>query len=293
MAELLAQGWITPSIAYAVSAIGSFLGLAFASRARRTTGFFRWQWLSLAALSIGGVAVWSMHFVAMLGYTVSGTAIRYDAVLTAISGIVPVLVMGFALHLVVRRPSTGWLLCGGVLLGVGVIAMHYTGMASMNIHGELHHDPAYVALSCVIAVVAATAALWFARHLRSPGSMTLAALVMAVAVTSVHYTGMAGVHITPTDFMHVGAPEGMRARDLLLPLMTGMFVFLLICSLFLLLGGEEEYERRGYAAPSHRAAEHTIQSADVYYVPRHGAPQTPAPAPHAPRPGDDVWTRRR
>ncbi|HJE60232.1 MAG TPA: histidine kinase, partial [Nocardiopsis listeri] len=67
MADIFPQGLLTPALAYAVSVIGSFLGLVFASRARRTTGLVRWQWLILAALSLGGIAVWSMHFIAMLG----------------------------------------------------------------------------------------------------------------------------------------------------------------------------------------------------------------------------------
>lgn len=288
MADLFSQDWITPAIAYVVSVIGSFLGLTFAARARQATGFFRWQWLSLAALSLGGMAVWSMHFIAMLGYSVSGIAIRYDTLLTVVSGIVPILVMGVALHTAVRTSTFGWLLFSGFLLGVGVIAMHYTGMASMNLHGDVHHAPGFVALACVIAVVAATVALWFARYLRGMGSMALASLIMGVAVTSMHYTGMAGMHITPPDSVRHGPPAGTPAPDLLLPLIMSLFVFLLICSLFLLLGGED-YEYRDYSRPSHRSTEHTTQSSDAFYVPKHGAPESTPPA--ARRPGGDIWTR--
>ncbi|WP_026118983.1 MHYT domain-containing protein [Nocardiopsis ganjiahuensis] len=291
MSDLLPQGWMTPAIAYTISAIGSFLALAFASRARRATGFIRWQWLGLAALSLGGIAVWAMHFVAMLGYTAPGSPLRYDVLLTAISGVIPILVTGTALHLVLRRPTAARLLTSGTLVGIGVVAMHYTGVAAMNTHGEMHHDPVYIALSCVIAVAAATVALWCARDLRGLPSMLLAALVMAAAVTAMHYTGMAGLHVVPPDFTPIGAPDGAKARDLILPLITGLFVFLLICSLFLLLGGDEERERRDYARPSHRAAEHTVQSSDASYRPRHGSPE--GPPPNRSRPADDVWTRRR
>ena len=292
MSDLLPQGWMTPATAYVISAVGSFLGLAFASRARRATGFFRWQWLGLAALSIGGIAIWAMHFVAMFGYSVTGSPLRYDVLLTVISGLLPIAVTLIALHLVLRRPTTGRLVASGTLVGVGVIAMHYTGVAAMNVHGSVHHDPAYVALSCVIAVAAATTALWFARDLQHLGGIALAAVIMAAAVTSMHYTGMAGLHVTPTDFNPIGAPDGAKARDLLLPVIIGLFVFLLICSLFLLLGGEDEYDRRDYTRPSHRAAEHNVQSSDASYLPRHGAPQEPVRRQQS-RPGDDVWTRRR
>jgi NO-binding membrane sensor protein with MHYT domain len=292
VSDLLPQGWMAPSIAYAISAVGSFLGLAFAARARRTTGFFRWQWLALAALSLGGMAVWAMHFVAMLGYTVTGSPLRYDVPLTVISGVIPILVIGIALHLILRRPTTVRILTSGFLVGGGVITMHHTGVAAMNTHGSTHHDPVHVALSCVIAVVAATVALWCARNLHGFGTIALASAVMAAAVTAMHYTSMAGVHVTSPGFTPVGPPDGARAQDLLLPVITGLFVFLLTCSLFLLLGGEDETGRRDYGRPSHRAPEHTVQVGDTSYRPRHQAPQTPRSGP-PPRPRDDVWSPKR
>ena len=291
MADLFPQGLLTPSLAYAVSALGSFLGLTFATRARQATGFIRWQWLALAAFSLGGMAVWSMHFIAMLGHTIPGTILRYDPLLTLVSGVVPILVMGVALFLVIHYDDTSRLLLAGILLGIAVIAMHYTGMASINLHGELHHSLLPVILSCVIAVVASTVALWFARHLKHLGTMAGASLVMALAITAMHYTGMAGLHVIAPEFTRYGAPEGAKAADLVLPLIVGMFVFLLICSLFLLLSGDED-DRRNYSRPSHRSTEHNLQRAHEDYVPRHGAPTTSLPS-ERPRPErDDVWTRR-
>lgn len=285
VSDLLPQGWMTPSIAYAISVIGSFLGLSFAARARRTTGFFRWQWQGLAALALGGMAIWAMHFVAMLGFSVPGTALRYDGPLTAVSGVIPVVATVLALHLIVRQATAVRLLASGVLVGVGIIAMHHVGVVAMNVHGTMHHDPTLTAVSAVIAVVASTVALWCARQLQGPPAILLASAVMAAAVTATHYTSMAGMHVVPPDFTPVSPPDGAKAWDLLLPVITGLFVLLLICSLFLLLGDDEENERRDYSRASHRAAEHTVGSEDTY-TPRHGAPSEP-------RPGDDVWTRRR
>ncbi len=282
MSDLLPQGWMTPSIAYAISAVGAFLGLSFAARARRTTGFFRWQWQALAAVSLGGMAVWAMHFVAMLGFTIPGTPLRYDGLLTAVSGVIPVLVSVLALQLVLRAATAVRVLASGLLLGSGIVAMHHVGVAAMNLHGTLHHDPFTVALSAVIAVVAATVALWCAVQRSGPIATVLASLVLAGAVTATHYTSMAGTHVVPADFTPVSAPDGAKAWDLLLPVITGLLVLLLTCSLFLLLGDDEEYERGN--RPSPRAAEHG--DAEEAYTPRHGVPAVP-------RPGDDVWTRRR
>ncbi|PDP89292.1 histidine kinase [Glycomyces fuscus] len=287
MLDHLAQDWLTPSIAFAVSVIGSFLGLSFASRARRARGPVRWQWLALASLSLGGMAVWSMHFIAMMGFSPPGAAIRYDATLTVVSGLIAIAVMAVALTLTVAGGTAPRLLLGGLIAGTGVVAMHYLGMYSMNVHGEIHHDPLYVALSCAVALVAATASLWFASRLRGLPAITAASVAMAVAVTTMHYTGMMGVHFTEPRFSRHGPPPGSSAPDLVLPLLTGLFVFLLICSLFLLLGEEErpDHSRRAdpSAPPPSRSAP---EEPPAGYVPRH------ATGPQAP-PADDVWTRRR
>ncbi len=288
MLDHLAQDWLTPSIAFAVSVIGSFLGLSFASRARRTTGIVRWQWLLLASLALGGMAVWSMHFIAMMGFSPPGTAIRYDAVLTVVSGLIAIVVMAVALTLTIVKRTSAWLLLGGFIAGTGVIAMHYLGMYSMNVHGEIHHDPLYVALACAVALVAATASLWFASRLRGFPAITAASVAMAVAVTTMHYTGMMGVHFTEPRFSRNSPPPGSSAPDLVLPLLAGLFVFMLICSLFLLLGVEEErpdYSRRT-AAPTAPPPGDEPEASPAGYVPRHATgPQTAL--------SDDVWTRRR
>ncbi|WP_306368658.1 MHYT domain-containing protein [Nocardiopsis sp. CC223A] len=294
--DVFGQDWLTPAIAFTVSVIGSFLGLSFAHRARRATGLARWHWTFLASLALGGMAVWSMHFIAMMGFRLSGTAIRYDTLLTLVSGAIAIVVMGFALALSLRNRRTIWLLLSGLLLGFGVIAMHYTGVASMNVHGELHLDPGYVAASCAIAIVAATVALWFATRVTGLGANAGASVLMGIAVTSMHYTGMAGVHHEAPEFTRYGAPEGSTVPDLLLPMIVVLFVFLLICSLFLLLGVEDErtdYSRR----PEHAAAvpaDDAVRPGDAGYSPRHASapPALPA-AGERYRPADDVWTRRR
>ncbi|GAB2516725.1 MHYT domain-containing protein [Nocardiopsis aegyptia] len=287
MTDHLSQDWLTPAIAFAVSVCGSLLGLAFAARARRARGAALWQWLVLAALSLGGMAVWSMHFIAMMGFRVPGVSIRYDAFLTLVSGVTAVVVMGAALTMTIRRRTLPWLLASGVLAAAGVVSMHYTGMASMNMHGAMHHDPFYVTAACAIALVASTVAMWFSARLRGAPAIVAGALVMAVAVTSVHYTAMMGVHVLHPEADRAGPPEGSTASDLLLPVIVGLFVLLLVCSLFLMLGEDEErvdYSRSGADAPRPRASAPT---AAQDYTPRHGV----RPAP--PAPTDDVWRRPR
>ena len=76
--------------------------------------------------------------------------------------------------------------------------MHYLGMAALRLHGQVRYDPLLVALSVVIAVVAATAALWAALNIKSPVAVAVASLVMGAAVSSMHYTGMIAVSVRVT-----------------------------------------------------------------------------------------------
>ncbi|WP_150236835.1 MHYT domain-containing protein [Nocardiopsis quinghaiensis] len=296
MLDHLPQDWLIPAIAFVVSAIGSFLGLSFAARARRVTGPVRWQWLALASVSLGGMAMWSMHFIAMMGFSPPGIAIRYDAALTMASGVIAIVVIAVALTMTVAGRTASWLLFGGLVAGTGIIAMHYTGMYSMNVHGDIHHEPLYIALACAVALVAATLSLWFASRLRGHAAIGAASVVMAVAVTTMHYTGMMGVHITQPQFSRFGAPDGATASDLLLPLIVGLFIFLLICSLFLLLGVEDE--RPSYATrPVHADPSRPEDAPDTLpdgYTPRHSTgPQSVPGGRSVPGGAHDVWTRRR
>jgi NO-binding membrane sensor protein with MHYT domain len=115
----------------------------------------------------------------------------------------------------------GPLLLAGVVTGLGVAAMHYTGMAAMRMQGRISYNPGLFALSIVIAIVAATAALWFALRLGGFWPGFLAALIMGVAVNGMHFTGMAAMRVTQSN----GSPTGgADAAAFLLPLIVGVSV---------------------------------------------------------------------
>jgi NO-binding membrane sensor protein with MHYT domain len=216
-------GWLTPVLAYGMSFIGSLLGLEFASRARSMTGRGRARWLGGAAVAIGGTGIWVMHFIAMLGFTVTEVPIRYDIPLTIASAIVAIVVTGVGLFVVgFTKPRLGPLLVAGLVTGSGVAAMHYMGMAAMHVGAKVHYDAALVALSVLIAIVAATAALWAALWVRGLPATIGAAAIMGFAVTGMHYTGMAAMRVH--SGMTMVTPEGSPALDLLLPLILGVSV---------------------------------------------------------------------
>ncbi|MEU4325181.1 MHYT domain-containing protein [Nonomuraea dietziae] len=233
------QGPLTPILAYVMSAIGSMLGLRLTAQANASTGSSRARWLVAAAISIGGTGIWVMHFVAMMGFDVEGTQIRYDVPLTVASALVAIVVVGAGLFLVsYGRARVLSLLGGGLLAGLGVAGMHYMGMYAMNMSAHVSYDPLIVGASVAIAVVAATVALWFTVQVKRPLAITGAALIMGVAVCGMHYTGMFAmmvqVHPEPG---HVG---GADALSFLVPLMTVVSLITLTMLLMVILSPSEQ-----------------------------------------------------
>ncbi|NRQ35851.1 hypothetical protein HII36_29045 [Nonomuraea sp. NN258] len=233
------HGLLTPVLAYVMSCMGSMLGLRLTAQAHATRGGSRVRWLLGAAISIGGTGIWVMHFVAMMGFDVEGTQIRYDVPLTVASALVAIVVVGTGLFLVsYGRGRVLALLGGGLLTGLGVASMHYLGMYAMNMSAHVSYDRVTVAASVAIAVVAATVALWFTLRVKKAVWITLAALVMGVAVAGMHYTGMLAMRVTlheePTPV------TGADALDFLVPLMTVISLITLTMLLMVILSPSEQ-----------------------------------------------------
>ncbi|WP_328346948.1 MHYT domain-containing protein [Micromonospora sp. NBC_00421] len=248
MAEInhFEYGWITPALSYALSVLGSFLGLVCAGRIRTaaSSGQRVW-WGLLAAWAIGGTAIWAMHFMAMLGFAVTGTRIRYDVPLTAASTVIAVTAVGIGLAIVgTGRLSAAKVLGGGLFTGVGVAAMHYTGMAAMRLNGDLDYDGTRVALSVVIAVVAATVALWLAMTVRRGLAIAGSALVMGVAVNGMHFTGMSALSVHLHE--RRGEVTGAGVSTLLVPIVLAV-IFVVVGLVYALLAAPTDDDRAAAA----------------------------------------------
>ncbi|CUU20857.1 Signal transduction histidine kinase CheA EC 273 CDS [Bradyrhizobium sp.] len=137
-----------------------------------------------------GAGIWSMHFVAMIAFELP-MPVSYDVGLTVLSLVLAIIGTSGSFY-VISRPGA-WrprLVLSGVFMGFAILAMHYTGMAAMRGPVELSYDPLWFALSVIVAIGAATAALWLAFGTRDPGQKLAAAIVMGVAISGMHYTGM-------------------------------------------------------------------------------------------------------
>ncbi|MFJ9564644.1 MHYT domain-containing protein [Streptomyces fuscichromogenes] len=189
-------GLVTPIAAYLMACLGAVLALRCTTRSlARRHGEKRFGWLALGAVSLG-CGIWTMHFIAMIGFSVDGALVSYDTGRTVLSLFVAIAVVAVGVFLVGYRGSGPVTLgIAGVLTGLGVAAMHYLGMTAMNTGGTVHYNTTVVVLSVVIAVVAATAALWAAVSISAVWATVGASLVMGAAVATMHYTGMAAVSV--------------------------------------------------------------------------------------------------
>ncbi|MGW3106137.1 MHYT domain-containing protein [Streptomyces sp. NPDC001100] len=287
-------GAVTPVAAYLMACLGGALGLRCVVRSLHNKHSWKAGWLALGATSIGS-GIWTMHFIAMLGFRVEETRIGYDVGLTVLSLAVAIVMVAVGVFAVgYRGATTGTLAGAGVITGLGVAAMHYLGMSALQLNGNIEYRTSTVALSIAIAIVAATAALWAAVSIRGFLASLGASLVMGVAVSGMHYTAMAAVsvHLHSTG----GAWTGDSATSLLLPMLLGPIIFLLLAGVVvmfdpLLVMGEGNWDRSFARHPV--APETADERADPALTARDSAPRAvvtnsgrrgPSPAPGRRRP---------
>ncbi|CAM5504284.1 MHYT domain-containing protein [Streptomyces coeruleorubidus] len=219
-------GLVTPLVAYLMACLGGALGLRCTTRSMLVAQSWRPGWLALGSAAIGS-GIWTMHFIAMMGFTIRGTPIHYDMPMTFASLAVAIVMVGIGIFIVGYKGARGTaLFTGGTITGLGIASMHYLGMASMSLDGKLEYNTLTVGISVAIAMAAATAALWAAGQVRGLLWSVGASLVMGLAVSGMHYTGMAAlsVHLHGT----AEPTAGQSPAALLAPMLIGPLAFLLL-----------------------------------------------------------------
>src|ERR1700675_4624363 len=172
-----------------VASFASYTALGLSGHVGAAQGLARRVWLVAAAITMGG-GIWSMHFIGMLAF-VMPIPMSYDIRLTTLSLLVAIFVTGGGIYVISRQSASPLrLVLSGTFMGLGIAAMHYTGMAAMRGHAELSYDRVFVALSLIIAIGASMAALWMAFRTTDLWQKLAAAVVMGLAISGMHYTGM-------------------------------------------------------------------------------------------------------
>ncbi|MFZ9137044.1 MAG: bifunctional diguanylate cyclase/phosphodiesterase [Hylemonella sp.] len=159
----------------------------------------RWLWLGLSGMSLG-LGIWSMHFVGMIALSLP-CATSYDPELTLLSMLPAIAACSLALALITREKlSPIALVLGGVLLGLGIVGMHFSGMAALRLDGLVRYNLQWVLLAGLWAVLLATLAIWLNRRLRVLSAhrrrfgKALTAAVLSLAIAAMHYTAMASAY---------------------------------------------------------------------------------------------------
>lgn len=216
--KMLHVSWdpVLIGISFVVAFIASFIALDSAGKVaisnRRESTFWR-----LSGGATLGMGIWSMHFIGMLAMKMS-MPINYHFSLTAFSFLIALISATLAINIAIsgQTLSARRLIVATSLLSTGVVTMHYVGMVTIVEHVAIRWQFSLILLSVVIAIIASGIGLWLAFHLRQNTRRALinrliAALVMALAIASMHYTGMGAA--TFTHFGHT-AHDGLSTLEL-------------------------------------------------------------------------------
>lgn len=221
-----------------VAIVASYSALSLAGRVTEAAGRSRFAWILGGAIAMGS-GIWAMHFIGMLAFRLP-IPIAFDIPITLVSLVLAIGASGLALWQV-SRANLGPVRLGvsALIMGIGINAMHYTGMAAMRMQPGIVYDPLLFALSVLIAVGASALALWIAFRLRRTTPDVLlprvgAAVVMGFAIVGMHYTGMAAANF-PADSVCMAAREGVQRDGLASLIVLATFCVLglaLIASVF-------------------------------------------------------------
>jgi diguanylate cyclase len=193
-------------------------------------------WVAGGSLAMG-CGIWSMHFIGMLAFSLP-IPLQYDLGLTVASLVIAVAISGFALS-VASSPELSLVQLGfaALIMGAGISAMHYSGMAAIDLVPMITYEPVLLTASIVIAVAASFAALWLFFQLREGNTLKMrlarvgAAFAMGFAIAGMHYTGMAASRFSPKSFCTGGA--NFNSSSLAVTTGTVAFVVLTLTTVFL------------------------------------------------------------
>ncbi len=280
------------ALSVVIAILGGYTGFGIAARIRGTPNASHRLLLAGAAFFLA-VGIWTMHFVGMLAAPLPADSV-YLVLPTIVSFLICVLVVGISLFFVsVGTASTLRVASSAVLLGLGIVSMHYVGMHALAGDFAMTHAPGMVALAVVIAIAAAYGGL--RAFLARPGGVQLlvGAVAFGVAVSGMHYTAMAGMEVVPSTAGVHHRMDGLVASPQTLSLVVALFCFVIAAGFLLSLVPDP---RKAVSTGVDKASETPIADAGqaptapkLRPVPLGGVGQPPraAPSPRLPVEGAD------
>ncbi len=229
-----------------IACVASYTALAMNKRAQQNSFFHRNFWLVLASVAMG-FGIWSMHFVGMSAFSMP-ISMHYDQLLTVIS-IFPAMLASFLAFYIANRPKKIiWqYVMAGIVMGLGISTMHYVGMAAMKMEGIYVYDVWLFTASIVIAIVVSFVALYIIstlqRYMENHFIQMMTAILMGLAVSSMHYTGMMAIsiYVTPDHFYTSTTDHEVKLSFIILSVTVGMALLLSLLLLSSLLDRYVKY----------------------------------------------------
>ena len=218
-----------------VAILAAYTALTLALRIRVASRRTAPAWLIGGGVAMG-IGIWSMHFVGMLALMLP-IEIAYDLSVTLLSMAIAIVVSTFALHIASRgHVGRAALVGAGFAMGIGICAMHYVGMAAIEIAPPIRYDPLWVAVSFAVAIAASFAALGVAFSLPPKTGLrryhrAFGAVGMGLAIAGMHYAAMVAAKFPP------GGVSGATLvnREWLAGSVTTITLFVLVATLLLSL----------------------------------------------------------
>lgn len=273
------EPWLV-ALSLIVAIQGAYVGLSLAVQVRGAIGAERRLLLAGAALSLG-VAIWSMHFVAMLAARLPAP-VDYLVFPTLLSFLVCVLVVGAAVFAASAVPLTlTRLAASAVFMGIGIATMHYLGMMALHASLGMSHDPFLVAASVMVAIAASGLALHLANTSDGRPPLLLSAAALGIAIAGMHYIAMAAVTVVPMEHGH--APVGAPAISADLLAIVVAIVAFIVSGLFLLILVPDRGTADGGGSdviPAHAAAAEDAHTAAIGATLASITSEDPPPRPH-------------
>ena len=179
-----------------IACCASYTALFMNQRIQENGFFPKAFWLSLSSVAMG-LGIWSMHFIGMRAFMLP-LPMENNPILTIFS-MVPAITASYIAFSFANRTHKSILSYSvvGIVMGLGIAAMHYLGMAAMETEAKYYYKPGLFILSIIIAIVVANVAMYvFSSLQKFMGNQLIkivTAILLGVAISSMHYTGMASV----------------------------------------------------------------------------------------------------
>ena len=222
-------------LSFIVSSFASYVALNITGHLRNhhNTLFKTISWTIGGAFAMG-IGIWSMHYIGMLAFSIPNMEMHYDLIWTEASMLIAILASGFAFLILKKKVIHIWQLTfGGIILGLTIASMHYTGMEAMKNGMTLRYIPSLFLLSILIAIIASEAALWLAIksnqvELEKQFRLKIiSALIMGTAICGMHYTGMAATVFVPHSINHLPPPPNSINPNILSVFIAGVTFIIL------------------------------------------------------------------